>query len=119
MGPSDLAAYDARSRRRSRRNSAPFTSAARALIALLHRLGLEYHKADVIPRKLDEAKQKAFIEAYEKLLNHLGCDEAVLFVDAVHPTDAARPIGCCAAKGEARDDRADEWPSAHQHSRRN
>jgi transposase len=32
------------------------------LIAHLHRLGLEYHKPDVIPRKLDEDKQKAFIE---------------------------------------------------------
>src|SRR5674476_238338 len=27
------------------------------LIALLHRLGLEYHKPKVIPRKLDEEKQ--------------------------------------------------------------
>ena len=41
------------------------------LIALLHRLGLEYHKPDVIPRKLDEVKQKAFIESYNKLLNSL------------------------------------------------
>jgi transposase len=32
------------------------------LIALLHRLDLEYHKPNVIPRKLDEDKQKAFIE---------------------------------------------------------
>ena len=32
------------------------------LIALLHRLGLAYHKPNVIPRKLDEAKQKAFID---------------------------------------------------------
>jgi transposase len=70
------------------------------LIALLHRLRLEYHKPDVIPRKLDEAKQKAFIEAYEKLLNHLGPDEAVLFVDAVHPTHAARPVGCWAPRRE-------------------
>jgi transposase len=70
------------------------------LIALLHRLGLEYHKPDVIPRKLDEAKQKAFIEAYEKLLNRLGPDEAVLFVDAVHPTHAARPAGCWAPRKE-------------------
>ena len=31
-------------------------------------------------------KQKAFIDAYENLLNSLGADEAVLFVDAVHPT---------------------------------
>ena len=70
------------------------------LIALLHRLGLEYHKPDVIPRKLDEAKQKAFIEAYEKLLNRLSPDEAVLFVDAVHPTHAARPVGCWAPQKE-------------------
>jgi transposase len=70
------------------------------LIVLLHRLGLEYHKPDVIPRKLDAAKQKEFIEAYEKLLNRLGPDEAVLFVDAVHPTHAARPVGCWAPKQE-------------------
>ena len=44
---------------------------ARGLIALLHRLGLDYHKPNVIPRKLDEEKQKAFIASYEKLLNSL------------------------------------------------
>ena len=66
------------------------------LIALLHRLGLEYHKPSVIPRKLNEEKQKAFIESYEKLLNSLGDNEAVLFADAVHPTHAARPAGCWA-----------------------
>jgi transposase len=64
------------------------------LIALLHRLGLAYHKPNVIPRKLDEAKQKAFIESYDNLLNSLGNDEVVLFADAVHPTHAARPVGC-------------------------
>ena len=68
------------------------------LVALLHRLGLEYHKPQVIPRKLDEAKQKAFIGAYDKLLNSLGNDEVVLFADAVHPTHAARPVGCWAPK---------------------
>ena len=46
------------------------------LIALLHRLGLAYHKPSVIPRKLDEEKQKAFIASHEKLLNSLGDDEA-------------------------------------------
>ena len=70
------------------------------LIALLHRLGLEYHKPNVIPRKLVQDKQKAFIESYEKLLNSLGDDEAVLFADAVHPTHAARPAGCWAPKQE-------------------
>jgi transposase len=68
------------------------------LIKLLHRLGLEYHKPTVIARKLDEGKQKAFIESYDKLLNSLGNDEAVLFADAVHPTHAARPVGCWAPK---------------------
>ena len=68
------------------------------LIALLHRLGLEYHKPEVIGRKLDAEKQQAFIEAYEKLRNALGPDEAVLFVDAVHPTHAARAVGCWAPK---------------------
>jgi transposase len=70
------------------------------LIALLHRLGLEYHKPEVIGRNLDTEKQKAFIAAYEALLNSLGSDEAVLFGDAVHPTHAARPVGCWAPKDD-------------------
>lgn len=70
------------------------------LIALLHRLGLEYSKPETIGRKLDAEKQKAFIEGYEKLLNSLGDDEAVLFADAVHPTHAARPVGCWAPSQE-------------------
>jgi len=45
-------------------------------------------------------KQQAFIEAYEQLLNSLGPDEAVLFMDAVHPTHAARPVGCWAPANE-------------------
>jgi len=70
------------------------------LIALLHRLGLEYHKPEVIPRKLDEDKQKAFIAAYENLMNSMADNEAALFMDAVHPTHAARPAGCWAPKQE-------------------
>jgi hypothetical protein len=52
----------------------------------------------MLPRKLDAAKQQAFIAAYENLLNTLGDDEAVLFADAVHPTHEARPAGCWAPK---------------------
>ena len=70
------------------------------LIALLHRLGLEYHKPNIIPRKLNKEKQQAFIEGYENLLNSLGDNEAVLFADAVHPTHAARPAGCWAPSQE-------------------
>ena len=68
-------------------------------IALLHRPGMEHRKPQAIPRKLDEAKQKAFIEEYNALLNGLSDDEAVMFADAVHPTHAARPVGCWAPKG--------------------
>ena len=34
------------------------------------------------------------------MLNSLGDDEAVLFADAVHPTHAARPVGCWAPSQE-------------------
>jgi len=68
------------------------------LIALLHRLGFVYHKPVRVPRKLDEARQRAFIDSYDKLLNRLEPDESVVFVDAVHPTHQARPAGCWAPK---------------------
>jgi hypothetical protein len=68
------------------------------LIALLHRLRLEYHKPEVISRKLDPKAQKAFIAGYENLMNSMGDDEVAMFVDAVHPTHAARPVGCWAPK---------------------
>src|SRR5664279_231907 len=68
------------------------------LIALLHRLGMEHRKPKAISRKLDPAKQAAFIKSYEGLLNQLPADEAVIFADAVHPTHAVRPVGCWAPK---------------------
>src|ERR1039458_9082631 len=78
----------------------PVYESRSGLIALLHRLGFEYHKPEVIPRQLNEKKQKAFIESYDKLLNSLPDNEAVVFVDAVHPTHAARPAGCWAPSRE-------------------
>ena len=70
------------------------------VVALLHRLDLAYRKPEVIPRHLDENKQRAFIALYEKLMNSLPPDDAVVFVDAVHPTHAARAAGCWTAKDE-------------------
>ena len=70
------------------------------LVALLHRLGLEYRKPEVIPRHLDENKQRAVIERYENLMNSWSPDEVVVLVDAVHPTHAARAAGGWAAKDE-------------------
>ena len=69
-----------------------------AIIKLLKRLGMEYRKPKAVPKKLDPAKQAAFIKAYDDLLNHLADDEAVMFADAVHPTHEARPAGCWAPK---------------------
>ena len=51
-----------------------------------------------MPRSLDDAKQQAFIDEYENLLNTMGVDEAVVLVDAVHPTHQVRPAGCWARK---------------------
>lgn len=70
------------------------------LIALLHRLGFEHRKPEIIGRRLDEKKQKAFIAHYENIMNSLADNEAVLFMDAVHPTHAARPAGCWAPREE-------------------
>jgi len=71
------------------------------LIALLHRLGLDYRKPDLVSHKLDVAKQKSFIEDYDRLMRGLDPDEAVVFVDAVHPTHQVRAVGCWAPKDEA------------------
>ena len=68
------------------------------LIALLHRLGMEHRRPKAVSRKLDPAKQKAFIDTYTALLKTLPDDEAVLFADAVHPTHGTRPMGCWALK---------------------
>jgi hypothetical protein len=86
------------------------------LTALLHRLGLEYHKPDVVARKLDVAKQKDFTESYDRLLNFLGDDEAVLFVDAVHPTHAGGPVGSWAPnrKSLRSSRRAGAWGYKHR-----
>jgi transposase len=70
-----------------------------ALIKLLKRLGMEYRKPKLVPKKLAPAKQAAFIKAYDDLLNNLDDDEAVMFGDAVHPTHEVRPAGCWAPKG--------------------
>jgi hypothetical protein len=59
---------------------------------------MEHRTPKAVSRKLDPAKQAAFIKKYEDQLNHLATDEAVIFADAVHPTHAVRPVGCWAPK---------------------
>ncbi|MEO9189484.1 MAG: IS630 family transposase [Acetobacteraceae bacterium] len=68
------------------------------LIALLHRLGMRHCKPKAISRKLDPAKQAAFIKEYDALLNQMPGDESVIFADAAHPTHTVRPVGCWGPK---------------------
>ena len=78
---------------------------------------LEYSKPEVIGRKLDAQKQKAFIEAYEKLLNSLGPDEAVLsWTPCIRRMRAShRLLG--AGQGKSRH-RTNERATTSQRSRR-
>jgi transposase len=69
-------------------------------IALMHRLGFEYKRPKGLPAQADEVKQAAFIEGYEKLLRGLADDEAVYFVDAVHPEYQSRPTHGWVKKGD-------------------
>ena len=55
------------------------------VIALLNRLNFTYKKTTLIPAKLDLEKQKAFKIAYDEFKDHLKDDEALLFLDGVHP----------------------------------
>ena len=70
------------------------------LLALLHRLKIEYRKPDMVSGKLDAEKQKAFIEYYETLLTGLGADEAVVlstpFIPPIRPVWWA--AGCLKAR---------------------
>jgi transposase len=70
-------------------------------IKLLHRLGFEYRKPKGLPAKTDAAAQEAFVAHYEKLLNGLGANEVVYFVDAVHPEHQSRPAHGWVRRGEA------------------
>src|SRR4051794_40716188 len=83
------------------------------LIALVHRLGLEHRKPEAVSRKLDPARQQAFIDAYEGLLKTLPDDEAAMFADAVHP-----PMGRWAAGRPKRSRSRSIRPGSPEHSRR-
>ena len=69
------------------------------LVKLLHRLGMEHQRPQAIARKLDPAKQAAFIAYYAALLRQMQADDVVLFGDAVHPLHEVRPMGCWAPAG--------------------
>jgi transposase len=56
----------------------------------LRKNGFSYKKPKGVPHKFDEAKQQAFVAQYEQLKANCGADETILFMDAVHPTQATK-----------------------------
>lgn len=56
----------------------------------LHQHGFSYKKPKGVPHKFEAEKQAAFIEHYEALKASLSDDEPLLFMDAVHPTQATK-----------------------------
>lgn len=56
----------------------------------LNKHSFSYKKPKGVPKKADEQAQRDFIHHYEDLLNEVDEDEPILFIDAVHPTQATR-----------------------------
>jgi len=56
----------------------------------LHHNGFTYKKRKGIPHKFSEAKQDEFISAYKALKASCSKDEPIIFIDAVHPTQATK-----------------------------
>lgn len=56
----------------------------------LHQHSFTYKKPKGVPHKADADKQTEFVEHYESLKASLPEDQVVLFMDAVHPTQATK-----------------------------
>lgn len=61
------------------------TYSTSGVIELLHRLNFTYKQTTLIPAKLDSEKQAQFKKAYDEFKDNLKEDEALLFLDGVHP----------------------------------
>jgi len=56
----------------------------------LHQYGFSYKQPKGVPHKFDSTKQAEFIEKYDALKACVTDDEPILFMDAVHPTQATK-----------------------------
>jgi transposase len=56
----------------------------------LHRNRFSYKKPKGLPYKADVEQQADFIKAYNELKQKMAADEAIYFMDAVHPTQATK-----------------------------
>lgn len=62
----------------------------KGMTSWMHNHGFSYKKPKGTPAKADLAKQEAFVNEYEELLNTTPEDEPILFGDGVHPTIATK-----------------------------
>jgi len=67
---------------------------------LLHRLGFVYKQVVLIPGKLNEEKQEAWLKEYKTLEENKKEDEVILFGDGVHPTHNIHKTKAWIKKGE-------------------
>jgi len=67
---------------------------------LLHRLGFVYKQTTLVPGKLDEAAQAAWLKGYQKLVAKLPENEVILFGDSVHAEHNVHATKAWIKKGE-------------------
>ena len=71
-----------------------------AVRAVLHKLGFVYQKTSEVPCQFDEAEQEAFLKQLVPFLTETPANEAVFFVDAVHPQHNTRSTYAWVKKGQ-------------------
>lgn len=71
-----------------------------AVRAVLHKLGFVYKKTSEVPSKFDESQQEAFLKEILPFLTETPANEAVFFVDAVHPQHNTRSTYAWVKKGQ-------------------
>ena len=62
-----------------------------------------YHKPAVVPAKANKEKQKEWLEAYNKMKNHLPEEDHILFFDGVHPSHEVRVVRGWIKKGQRKE----------------
>lgn len=71
-----------------------------AVLAILKKLDFVYKKTMSVPGKADLVSQEAFLAEMEPFLEEVGPDEAIYFVDAVHPHHNTRSDYAWVKRGE-------------------
>ena len=71
-----------------------------AVTAILKKPGFVYKKTMSIPGKADVAVQEAFLAQLEPFLGEIEANEAIYFVDAVHPQHNTRSDYASIKQGE-------------------